>query len=177
MISPDSHELLRVIDSGSSERSLELGRRLGAELVSDQGVALDGELGAGKTLFTRGLAEGLGVDEPGEVRSPSYLLMIEHPGRVPLLHMDAYFADRGTDFLEDGGAVYQEEGGVLVIEWAKRLSLPMPEDFLAIEILHRGPTLRQFRFHGHPELWLETVSRLDRLAHTGKKGSRSSKSR
>lgn len=153
-------EELARLASESPEETIEIGRRLGALLGPGQGIALRGELGAGKTVFVRGLARGLAVDEPDEVRSPTYLLMVEHPGRVPLLHLDAYFADRSTDFLVDGGEAYLQEGGVLVVEWAERLGVPLPEDFLEVEIRHRGPTARRLVFRGRRPLWGDLVQRL-----------------
>ena len=82
------------------------------------------------------MALGLGVDEPDEVRSPTYVLMVEHPGPVPLLHMDAYFAERGADFLADGGEAYLLEGGVLAVEWAERLGFDLPPEFLEVAGTH-----------------------------------------
>jgi tRNA threonylcarbamoyladenosine biosynthesis protein TsaE len=133
-----------------------LGRRLGRRLTAGQGVALDGELGAGKTVFTRGIAAGLCVEEPDEVRSPTYVLMVEHPGPIPLLHLDAYFAERSRDFLVDGGEAYLQEGGVLVVEWAGRLDVALPEEFLTVRLRHAGEEAREIEFYGLRNSW-ETV--------------------
>ena len=72
------------------EATARAGRRVGAALRPGQTVALTGPMGAGKTTFVRGLAAGLQVDEPDEVSSPTYLLVVEHGGPTPLLHADAY---------------------------------------------------------------------------------------
>ena len=125
------------------------------------GLGLAGELGAGKTVFVRGLAHGMQVEAPDEVRSPTWMLMVEHPGPLPLLHMDAYFAGRGEDFLADGGQAYLQEGGVLAVEWADRLPVALPEDFLTIEIEHESPESRRIRMKGQAETW---KSRLQDLA-------------
>lgn len=146
-------ELLATVTSHSPEETEELGRRLGERLTAGQGVALDGELGAGKTVFTRGIAVGLGVDEPGEVRSPTYVLMVEHPGPIPLLHLDAYFAARSRDFLVDGGEAYLQEGGVLVVEWAGRLDVALPDDFLQVRLRHAGEQTREIEFRGLRNPW------------------------
>ncbi|MCA8970134.1 MAG: tRNA (adenosine(37)-N6)-threonylcarbamoyltransferase complex ATPase subunit type 1 TsaE [Planctomycetes bacterium] len=127
----------------SESETQELGRRLGAELEPGDGVVLEGELGAGKTVFVRGIAEGLGVDDPAEVRSPTYLLMIEHPGPKPLLHMDAYFAARSRDFLADGGEAYARDGFVMAIEWADRLETKVPSQFHRVSLRHTGPESRE----------------------------------
>lgn len=153
-------ELLLERHSCGPEATQALGREIGALLQEGEGVALRGELGAGKTVFVRGMAEGLGVEEPSEVRSPTYLLMVEHPGRIPLLHLDAYFAQRGGDFLADGGQAYLEEAGVVAVEWADRLGKEVPGDFLIVELEHRGESERWIRFLGDPELWRERLGPL-----------------
>ena len=91
-----------------------LGRAIGARLESGDGVALVGDLGAGKTTLTRGIAEGLGIDDPGAVTSPTYLVVVEHRGPVPLVHVDAYLPEKTRGFLLDGGVDYlgQHQRGV-----------------------------------------------------------------
>ncbi|MCA8944279.1 MAG: tRNA (adenosine(37)-N6)-threonylcarbamoyltransferase complex ATPase subunit type 1 TsaE [Planctomycetes bacterium] len=110
-----------------------LGRAIGARLESGDGVALVGDLGAGKTTLTRGIAEGLGIDDPGAVTSPTYLVVVEHRGPVPLVHVDAYLPEKTRGFLLDGGVDYLGElGGVVVVEWADRIADLMPEDTLRV---------------------------------------------
>lgn len=163
-----SDELLLELDSNGPTQTRELACVLGRELVKGAGVCLDGELGAGKTVFVQGLAVGLGIDEPKEVRSPTWLLMVEHPGPLPLLHMDAYFAKRGDDFLADGGRAYLAEEGVVAIEWAERLERPPAAEYLRIEIQHRGETERRLRFHGERERWSKILAVLSDYATTQK---------
>ena len=153
-----SDEILLELDSTGPAHTHALARVLGRELEKGSGICLDGELGAGKTVFVQGLAEGLGVDEPKEVRSPTWLLMVEHPGRMPLLHMDAYFAKRGDDFLADGGRAYLSEEGVVAIEWAQRLARPASAEYLRIQIEHRGVTQRQLCFRGEPDRWAKILA-------------------
>jgi tRNA threonylcarbamoyladenosine biosynthesis protein TsaE len=152
-------ELLATVTTESATATEALGRKLGEQLRGGRVLALVGELGAGKTTFVRGLAHGLGVDHPEEVRSPTWLLMVEHEGPVPLLHMDAYFAGRGADFLADGGAAYSAEEGVLVVEWADRLAQSLPVDSLVVEIAHRGEDRRELRFAGLADAWRAVVER------------------
>ena len=110
-----------------------LGRRIGAHLRDGQGVALVGDLGAGKTSLTRGIGFGLGLDDPAAVCSPTYLLVIEHPGPVPLIHVDGYLSEKTRGFLEDGGLDYlAETRGVVVVEWADRLEDLLPAQTLWI---------------------------------------------
>lgn len=104
-------------------------------LAAGQGVALVGDLGAGKTSMTRGLARGLGLDDPDAVASPTYLVAIEHDGPVPMLHIDAYLGAKAESFLLDGGLDYAEElGAVLVIEWADRIRDLWPERTIEVSL-------------------------------------------
>ena len=148
------------LETSSPDETLDLGRRLGSSLVAGEGVALSGELGAGKTLLVRGMAEGLRVEAPEEVRSPTYLLMIEHPGPIPLRHLDAYFADRSSDFLADGGEAYLLEDGVLAVEWGERLRQELPGAFLSIQITHLDVDRRSLELSGRSELWRDRILEL-----------------
>lgn len=112
-----------------------LGQFLGERLRPGQAVALIGDLGAGKTCLSRGLGRGLGLDDPDAVCSPTYLLVIEHPGPVPMLHVDAYLPEKTRWFLEDGGLDYlAESAGVVVVEWADRLAGLLPEQTLELTL-------------------------------------------
>ena len=116
-----------------------LGVFLGQRLRAGQAVALIGDLGAGKTCLSRGIGRGLGLDDPAAVCSPTYLLVIEHPGPLPMLHVDAYLPEKTRGFLEDGGLDYlAESAGVVVIEWADRLADMLPEETLELT-LSPGP--------------------------------------
>jgi tRNA threonylcarbamoyladenosine biosynthesis protein TsaE len=118
----------------SEAETAAVGREIADELQAGDVVLLVGELGAGKTAFVRGLAEGLGID-PGEVTSPTFTLIQEYPGgRVPLFHVDLYrlksieVDDLGLDDLT-------MEGGVTAIEWPDRLPRPL-EPALWVRIEH-----------------------------------------
>ena len=112
-----------------------LGRALGERLAVGQTLALSGDLGAGKTALARGVAVGLGVDDPEDVCSPTYLLLVEHPGPRPMLHLDAYLPEKLRAFLEDGGLDYLlERRGVAVVEWAERLGDLLPPPVLRVDL-------------------------------------------
>ncbi len=97
------------------------GRALGEALDPGALVALEGDLGAGKTVFVRGLAEGLGHD-PEAVASPSFVLAVEHPGgRVPLLHVDLYRLAAGAGVDDLGIDEALGRGWVVAVEWGERL--------------------------------------------------------
>jgi tRNA threonylcarbamoyladenosine biosynthesis protein TsaE len=107
--------------TNSSAETFELGRRLGSRLNAHTVILLEGDLGTGKTLFTKGVAAGLGID-PAEVTSPSFTLVNEHPGRMHLYHIDLYRLESGA--LPELGLdeILSDENSVTVIEWAERLT-------------------------------------------------------
>ena len=118
-----------------------LGELLGRRLRESEGLALVGDLGAGKTCLARGVGVGLGLDDPAAVASPTYLLVMEHGGPVPMLHVDAYLPDKTRGFLLDGGLDYLlARPAVVVVEWADRLEDLLPERTLwvRLEPLVRG---------------------------------------
>jgi tRNA threonylcarbamoyladenosine biosynthesis protein TsaE len=113
--------VIRTITTRSELETAALGRELGATLSAGDVVLLVGDLGAGKTAFVRGLAEGLGVDRD-EVSSPTFTLVQEYRGgRLPLFHVDLYRLDDPRE-IDDLGLDEIAEDGVLAIEWAEKLA-------------------------------------------------------
>lgn len=111
------------------------GQWLGERLRPGDTLALVGGLGAGKTTLVRGLAGGLRVDDPDAVQSPTYLLVVEHPGPVPLLHADAYLPAKLEGFLADGGLEYLFDArAVVAVEWADRVRRLLPARTLWLEL-------------------------------------------
>jgi tRNA threonylcarbamoyladenosine biosynthesis protein TsaE len=109
-----------VYESNSEADTRAIAARLAAELQPGAVLLLSGDLGAGKTAFVRGLAEGLGID-PADVTSPTFTLVHEYrEGRLPLVHVDLYRLDK-ADLDELGMDTELAERGVLAIEWAERL--------------------------------------------------------
>jgi tRNA threonylcarbamoyladenosine biosynthesis protein TsaE len=129
--------------SRSPEATEALGRWLGERLVAGSVLALDGELGAGKTTFVRALARGLGVSGP--VTSPTYALLQTYPGRLELAHFDAWMERRERSFLAEGGWEWLGAQGVAVVEWAARVADWLPAERLAIEFAHHTPEERTLR--------------------------------
>lgn len=124
--------------SGSESRTREIGRGLAQLLAPDGILLLTGDLGAGKTVLTQGIASGLGID-PREVQSPTYTLMREHEGAdASLLHVDLYRLDPSE--VEAVGLEERLAGpGVKVVEWAERMPFPVPGALrLAMRILEDG---------------------------------------
>src|SRR5712664_1535106 len=115
----------RTVTTRSEEETSALGRELAATLAAGDVLLLYGDLGAGKTAFVRGLAEGLGVD-PSEVSSPTFTLIQEYRGgRLPLYHVDLYRLNDARE-VDDLGLEEMATDGVLALEWADKLPRPIP---------------------------------------------------
>ncbi len=114
------------------EQTQEFAKRLASLLQPGDVIALEGDLGAGKTTFTKGLAQGLGITR--NVNSPTFTIIKEYQGRLPLYHMDVY---RVEDSYEDlGFEEYFEGSGVTVVEWAHLIETQLPENLLTIHLYH-----------------------------------------
>lgn len=148
--------------SPADTRSLAL--RLGARFTPGDVVALFGELGAGKTEFVRGLAEGLGA--PGEVvASPSFALAHEYQGRCRLVHLDLYRLTQVTlEFLPDLEE-YLAGPHVACVEWAERLGGLLPREYLEVGLAITGETEREITLVGHGPRGRELLEGLE--ADTG----------
>jgi tRNA threonylcarbamoyladenosine biosynthesis protein TsaE len=121
------------ITTTSTEGTKKLGHDLALTLKPNDVLAVSGELGAGKTTFIQGLATGLGVME--FVSSPSFIIVNEYSGKMPLYHADLYRLEAGTDVESLGIEEYFERGGVTAIEWAERLGGLMPKKHIEIDIV------------------------------------------
>ncbi len=132
--------------SNSEAETRAIGARLAADLKPGVVLLLSGDLGAGKTAFTKGLAEGLGID-PDEVTSPTFTLVHEYRGgRLPLVHVDLYRLARAD--LDDLGMDSElAEQGVLAIEWSDRL-VRVPAKALSVQIVATGDDLRTIAIGG-----------------------------
>jgi tRNA threonylcarbamoyladenosine biosynthesis protein TsaE len=111
-----------------------LGRMLGPLLFPGAVIALVGQLGAGKTHFTRAVAEGLQVRNPHAVTSPTFTLIQEYPARLPIYHFDAYRLSGDRDFQNLGADEYLHGDGVCLVEWADRVPAALPVERLEIRL-------------------------------------------
>lgn len=144
--------------SGGPDETRGIGRALGEASFAGTVLALVGELGAGKTQLTKGVAEGLGVE--GVVNSPTFVLMNEHPGRLRLFHADAYRLGDPEEALAAGLLDDREVDGVSVIEWADRLDGWLPVERLHVTILPGdGPEQRRITWVAHGERHEELARR------------------
>lgn len=121
-----------VFHSYSSNETENFGLQLGASLNPGDVVALFGNLGAGKTAFTRGLAKGMGFN--GEVSSPTFALVHEYPTNIPIYHFDMYRITTWDDLYSTGFFDYLDMGGVLVIEWSENIENCLPEGTIRVSI-------------------------------------------
>jgi len=123
---------LRLPDAAATEA---LGEWLGRQLQPGEVLGLTGPMGAGKTTLVRGLARGLAVTDPDAVSSPTYLLVVEHPGPKPLLHADAYLPAKLDHFLAEGGLDYLlDRQAVVAVEWADRIARWLPAHTLWLQL-------------------------------------------
>lgn len=111
----------RLFQTAGVDQTIFLGHALGRKLNRGLVLMLYGDLGSGKTAFTQGLARGLGVPQDVAVTSPTYTLINEYPGRLPLYHVDLYRLPAPVDPDEIGLLELFEENGVVAVEWAQRL--------------------------------------------------------
>jgi len=132
--------------SHSADETRAAGERLGARLEADAVVACIGELGAGKTCFLQGLARGLGVETP--VTSPTFVLINEYRGRVPVHHLDAYRTESLTEVLDLGIEELMHGDGVTVIEWADKLIPILPTHTITVTIDGLGDEPRRIVIEG-----------------------------
>jgi tRNA threonylcarbamoyladenosine biosynthesis protein TsaE len=124
-----------VIETHSADETREAGVKISKKLKPGDVIALDGPLGAGKTTLVQGIAKGLNV--PGNVASPTFTLINEYKGILPLFHIDLFRLEDSNQIDEIGLFDYFKKGGVCVIEWAERLGNAVPPNSLevAIELL------------------------------------------
>lgn len=147
------------IATSSPEQTRFLGRLLGELLPDSALLLLTGDLGTGKTCLTQGIARGLGVPEDEAVTSPSYTLMNQYAGRVPLFHFDLYRLGGTDDLLDLGFEEYLAGTGVTVVEWADRAA-DLPGDALHLHLTQAGDDLRRFTFRARGEIYADFLDRL-----------------
>jgi tRNA threonylcarbamoyladenosine biosynthesis protein TsaE len=135
-----------VIETLSADETRSLGQKIAKQLKPKDILALFGPLGAGKTTLIQGLAEGLEVKD--YVTSPTFVLINEYKGRLPLYHIDLYRLESIGQIEDLGIAEYFEKDGVTVIEWADRLGDNLPDDIKSIEIEPLSETQRRFNIEG-----------------------------
>jgi tRNA threonylcarbamoyladenosine biosynthesis protein TsaE len=147
-VTAGGRRVVRRLVSGSPEATHAEGVRLGRRLGPGDVVALSGDLGAGKTCFIQGLAEGLGV--AGPVTSPTFIMIAEHAGRVALYHVDLYRTGSLAEIRALGLEELLDGAGVTVIEWAEKADALLPERTIRVRIEGAGDEPRVIELEGEP---------------------------
>lgn len=142
----------------SPEETQELGRRLGGLARAGDVFLLLGNLGAGKTCLTQGIAWGLGIEE--YALSPSFVIMRELHGRLPLYHIDLYRLDRIEESVDLGLDEYLYGRGICVVEWAEKALSIMPPERLLVRISYLSDTERRFSLEPAGQRYAELVLKL-----------------
>ena len=137
--------MTKIYESLSPADTFELGRQMGERAKAGTVIALNADLGCGKTVFTQGFAAGLGITEP--VTSPTFtILQIYEEGRLPLYHFDVYRIEEPEEMEEVGFDDYIYGDGVCLIEWANRIEDILPEETIYVVIekdLEKGMDYRK----------------------------------
>ncbi len=149
-----------VIESRSPHETKSWGRRLASLLEGGELLGLIGDLGAGKTCFIKGLARGLSLREE-DIVSPTFTMIQEHHGRVPLYHIDLYRLEEAT--LDDLGLrEYLFSEGVAAVEWFERLRGGAEMEYLAVRISYAGANIRKIELSAVDSRHAQIISKLKR---------------
>jgi tRNA threonylcarbamoyladenosine biosynthesis protein TsaE len=151
---------VKTILTNSPEETIEVGARLARYLEEGDFVALEGNLGAGKTVFVKGMAKGLGVEDYLYVNSPSFVIVREYRGKKDLYHFDIYRLEE-KDFCDTVDYErYFYNKGVTVVEWADKIKELFPDEYLEIRIEHDGLTKRNFKFKANGKKFQEIIEKI-----------------
>ena len=153
--------MIRNYQTNSADETRSLASSIGAVLRPGDTLCLIGDLGAGKTTFTQGLALGLGLPPDEPVNSPTFMLLAEHPGgRVPLFHFDVYRLPDSSALYDLAFDEYLSGEGVVVIEWADRITDALPPDRLDLVFSAVSYETRQITITAQGERAKEILSQL-----------------
>ena len=137
-----------VVTTHSPDETLRLGRALGQILPPGFFVALVGSLGAGKTVLAKGIAGGLGVEDEREVSSPSFVLVNEYRGRIPVFHVDLYRLESFAAVEGIGWDEFVWGPGVTLVEWADKVKEDLPEERIEVHLQWVSEEKRKLNFCG-----------------------------
>ncbi|HEX9787534.1 MAG TPA: tRNA (adenosine(37)-N6)-threonylcarbamoyltransferase complex ATPase subunit type 1 TsaE [Candidatus Binatia bacterium] len=150
--------------SNSSRATMGLGKSLGKLVQGSEIIGLVGELGAGKTCFVRGFAAGIGVRREAWVRSPSFTLINEYQGRLPVYHIDLYRVGKQEEIEALHLRDYLYADGVSLIEWFEHLPAAEVDDYLEVRIAHAGGAKREITFTPHGARYEPIIKNLQECA-------------
>lgn len=147
--------------SNNIEETINLGRIIGEELNRGNIIALIGELGSGKTCITRGIARGMGISEEFHITSPTFTLINEYPGRIPLYHLDVYRLSGSGDLEDLGYEEYFYGKGAIVIEWADKIKDIIPPDSIFVYLKYLGEMKREIEISYEGDNTSEIIKRIN----------------
>jgi tRNA threonylcarbamoyladenosine biosynthesis protein TsaE len=136
---------MRIV-TGSPEETIALGRAVGALLKKGDIVAYSGDLGAGKTTMTRGIVQGLGMED--EVTSPTFAIVNEYEGRINVYHFDMYRISSESELWTTGFYDYPLEESIFLVEWTENIRDCIPETAVFIDIKYLGEDSREILIRG-----------------------------
>ena len=137
---------MKIYLSDSPQKTEEIAQNLGKTLVGGEVIAFKGDLGMGKTCFTRGLAKGLGFT--GDVTSPTFALINEYlGGRLNLYHFDMYRISTWEELYSSGFFEYKEQGGVVAAEWSENIENALEDDTIYVEIKYIDENSREIKIY------------------------------
>jgi tRNA threonylcarbamoyladenosine biosynthesis protein TsaE len=139
------HKIFTVTTTSPAETE-RLGRELGSMLAPGVFLALKGELGGGKTCFTRGVVAGAAPESAAMVASPTFAIMNEYVGAIPVFHFDFYRLSGSLEIAELGFEDYFQASGICIAEWAERLEELIPPDHLSISFKYAEQEHREIQF-------------------------------
>jgi len=149
-----------VLQTKNTSETIRIGKKIGTRLLPGDVLALSGELGAGKTQFIKGLAQGMGFGKPIYISSPSFTLINEYPGRIPFYHIDLFRLKGENEAEELGLEEYFHGGGVTAIEWADKIPSLLPKEILWIHIHYTGKNTRSLEIFVKGKRYEELMNRL-----------------
>lgn len=154
MIIINGGNMEKILNINNREEMISLGKTIGLHLKANMIVTLEGDLGAGKTTLTKGIALGLGITSI--VNSPTFTIMKIYDGRLKLFHLDVYRIDSDDFELQE----YFEEGGVCVIEWANNIKELLPDEVMQITINDLGNDHRLVKLETNDEAYMKIIEEL-----------------
>lgn len=160
MMEEDREEGIWEVITKNPDQTLCLGRVFGGMLPPPSMVALIGELGAGKTLLAKGIAKGLGVEDEREVSSPSFVLVNEYRGRLPVHHVDLYRLRDSVEVEDIGWEEFISGPGVTLVEWAEKVPDLLPEERIEVHLHWVGAGERRLVFVGKGQAAKDLVNHL-----------------
>ncbi|NNF45571.1 MAG: tRNA (adenosine(37)-N6)-threonylcarbamoyltransferase complex ATPase subunit type 1 TsaE [Desulfofustis sp.] len=153
--------------SSSPETTIDLGKKLGSICEPGDVICLAGDLGAGKTTMVQAIAAGAGVDHKEYVNSPTFAILHEHHGRIPIYHMDFFRLGSSDDVVELGLEDYFYGDGLTLIEWFERAGDLIPESVLVIELNYMDELTREISLYSDSPGWRKRIDDFENLVGRG----------